>query len=130
MDGRKDDQEKTRWDLLPWEQVEEIARVLTLGAVKYDDENWKKVPDAEKRYFAALHRHLVAYRAGKTADPESGLSHLSHAACCILFLAWFEKRKKESTAESARLTEAIRARVKGDAYKPKQGDKKENQDDA
>ena len=38
--GLKLDFDKLRWDLLPIECVEEIVRVLTFGAKKYDDNNW------------------------------------------------------------------------------------------
>ena len=32
---------------------------------------------------------------GEDKDPESGLSHLAHAACCIMFLLEFEKTHPE-----------------------------------
>lgn len=80
--------EKLRWDLLPWEEIEEVVKVLTLGAFKYADHNWKYVPENRKRYFAAAMRHLVAWFKGEKLDKESGLNHLAHAICCILFLLW------------------------------------------
>ena len=92
-EGRKDDGKKDRWDLFPWEQVEDVVRVLTHGAEKYKDDNWQKVPNPKNRYFAALHRHLVAYRKGERFNPESGLPHLAHAACNALFLSWFEAKQ-------------------------------------
>lgn len=89
--GRKDDTEKLRWDLLPWGGVEQIVKVLNYGARKYAPENWKKVPDARNRYFAAACRHLFAWFRGEKLDPESGLPHLAHVGCCILFLMHFDK---------------------------------------
>ena len=86
--GEKFDTDKDRWELLPWEAVRQIVRVLTYGAKKYDDNNWQLVPNMDNRYFAALLRHLVAWRSGEQIDAESGLPHLAHAACCILFLLW------------------------------------------
>lgn len=88
--GRKFDAEKPRWDLLPWKPLNEVAKVLTFGARKYADDNWKKVPRARKRYLAAALRHLAAWGDGERNDPETGLNHLAHAACCVLFLAWFD----------------------------------------
>ena len=85
--GLKKDHGKDRWDLLPWEEVEEIVKVLTFGANKYADNNWQKVPQGRERYFAAAMRHLVAWRRGEERDPESGLKHLAHAGCCLLFLS-------------------------------------------
>lgn len=90
--GRKFDADKTRWDLVPMEVIEEIAKVLTFGAKKYEPNNWQHVPDFKNRYFASLMRHLVAHRSGITKDEESGMSHLSHALCCLVFLAWEEKQ--------------------------------------
>jgi hypothetical protein len=85
-DGRKNDDGKLRYELLPMAPVDEIVRVLGFGAAKYDDDNWRRVPDAENRYYAAAMRHLSAWRQGENIDPESGRSHLAHAACCLVFL--------------------------------------------
>lgn len=92
--GLKFDQAKDRWDLLPYVEVEEIVKVLTFGAQKYAAWNFSKVDDWKNRYFAALMRHLTAYWAGETIDPESGLSHLSHAGCCLLFLMYKENNNE------------------------------------
>jgi len=91
--GQKHDTEKPRWDLLPLPAVSDIVDVLTFGAKKYGDHNWKHVSNAEDRYFAALMRHLVAYRRGIALDEESKLSHLAHAGCCLLFLSTLQKDK-------------------------------------
>lgn len=84
--GRKDDSAKLRFELLPLESLAPIVRVLAFGAEKYGVDNWRKVPEFERRYFAAAMRHLVAHQLGERLDPESGESHLAHAACCLLFL--------------------------------------------
>ncbi len=89
--GRKDDQEKNRLDLIEPEFIEGVGKVLTFGANKYEPNNWQKVEDAEDRYYAAALRHLIAWRKGEKTDPESGLSHLYHVACNIMFLQHFEK---------------------------------------
>lgn len=84
--GRKDDGEKPDWSLVPWMAMEQVVEVLGFGARKYGRDNWRKVENAEDRYFAALMRHVVAWRSGRGADGESGRSHLAHAICCALFL--------------------------------------------
>lgn len=66
-----------------------VVAVLTYGAQKYAPESWQHVPDARRRYEDALDRHLNAWRCGENFDDESGLHHLSHAACNVLFLLWF-----------------------------------------
>lgn len=89
--GRKEDNGKLRWDLVPFESLEEIIKVLMYGANKYSDNNWLKVEKPRIRYFAAAMRHLVAWFKGEKFDPESKLHHLAHAGCCILFLLHFDK---------------------------------------
>lgn len=66
-----------------------VAAVLTYGAQKYAPESWKTVPQAKERYEDALDRHLNAWKSGEEFDAESGLHHLSHVACNVLFLLWF-----------------------------------------
>lgn len=84
--GRKDDSGKNRLDLLPPHALCEIGKVLTFGAARYGDDNWRKVTDARKRYTAALLRHVVAWMCGERNDAESGLHHLAHAGACVMFL--------------------------------------------
>ncbi len=86
MQGVKYDAEKLRWDLLPMALVEQVVGVLTYGAKKYDDENWRKVDNQRSRYYAAAMRHIVAWWLGERNDPESGFHHLAHAMCCLIFL--------------------------------------------
>ena len=86
MEGVKHDGEKPRWDLLPIEPIEQVVGVLTYGAKKYDDENWRKVDNQRRRYYAAALRHIVAWWKGEKLDPESGYHHLAHAICCLVFL--------------------------------------------
>lgn len=84
--SQKHDGGKDRWDLLPLAPVRAVVRVLTYGAKKYAPGAWKLVPEGRDRYFSAALRHLTAWRDGEQLDVESGLPHLAHAACCVLFL--------------------------------------------
>jgi hypothetical protein len=84
--GRKFDGNKLEYGLLPPFALEETVKVLTFGAQKYERDNWKKVPDSKRRYFDALQRHVWAWKQGEQIDPESGLHHLAHAMCCLMFL--------------------------------------------
>lgn len=94
-EGRKDDTGKLRWDLLPWDELEDIVKVLTHGATEYGEYNWQKLDNAKARYHAAAMRHIVAWTQGKQLDDKSGLSHLAHAGCNLLFLAWFDRRREK-----------------------------------
>ena len=92
-EGLKYDAEKPRMDLLPFEALEAVAEVLTYGAKKYAENNWRRVGCAESRYTAALLRHICAMRCGEKLDAESGLLHAAHMATNALFILWFELQK-------------------------------------
>ena len=90
----KFDEGKLPLHLLSTEAMNQTAAVLAFGADKYAEHNWRK-GFAWSRPLAAAMRHITAFNAGEDKDPESGLSHLAHAACCIMFLLEFEKTHKE-----------------------------------
>jgi hypothetical protein len=90
----KFDQDKLPLHLLSTEAMNQTAAVLAFGADKYAEHNWRK-GFAWSRPLSAAMRHITAFNAGEDKDPESGLSHLAHAACCIMFLLEFEKTQKE-----------------------------------
>lgn len=93
--GLKYDTGKLRYSLIPPVALAAIAKVLTFGADKYAPNSWQTVENAEERYLDALMRHIEAYRDGVHLDSESGISHLSHAACNIAFLLHFEKQRNQ-----------------------------------
>lgn len=73
----------------------QVGAVLTYGFKKYGGKHgWKQLPDAIKRYEAAMLRHQIAAAAGEVNDPESGLPHAAHIACNALFLAELKKEIK------------------------------------
>jgi hypothetical protein len=89
--AKKFDSAKPRMDLLPMDALEQVADVLGFGAQKYAAHNWAKGM-AWSRLLGACLRHVGRWSLGEDKDPETGLSHLAHAACCILFLLAYEKR--------------------------------------
>ena len=101
LNGKKFDQGKTEWDLLPLGPVEEVVKVLMHGKEKYGRDNWQLVDNPIRRYYSAAQRHLSAFRRARfdtknpfdAVDSESKLHHLAHAACCILFLLWHERKE-------------------------------------
>ncbi len=86
----KFDENKLPLDLLSTEALNQIAAVMAFGAQKYEAHNWRK-GFTWSRPLAAAMRHITAFNAGEDRDPESGLSHMAHAACCIMFILEFEK---------------------------------------
>lgn len=90
-EGVKFDGDKLPYDLIPPELLESVAKVLQFGAKKYAPRNWEKGM-SWGRVFSALMRHMWAWWRKEDKDPETGFSHLEHAACCIAFLIAYEKR--------------------------------------
>jgi NTP pyrophosphatase (non-canonical NTP hydrolase) len=89
-EGSKFDADKLQYHLVPTIPFEEVVKVLTFGAIKYDEDNWKLVQNGNSRYYSAAMRHLEAWRKGEGWDPETGVSHLAHAVCCLLFIRGIE----------------------------------------
>lgn len=87
--GVKHDSEKPRVDLLSSIALIEIAKVMTFGAKKYAAHNWRG-GIAWSRVLGAALRHLLAFLGGQDKDPETGLSHLAHLGCCVMFLLEYE----------------------------------------
>ena len=81
----KDDAGKVRLDVLPFAALEDVARVLEHGAEKYAPHAWRHLEGGHERYVRAALRHLHAHAGGEVVDPKSGLPHLAHAACSLLF---------------------------------------------
>lgn len=95
--GMKDDNGKLRVELVTPEAIIGMAEVLSFGARKYKANSWQNVKDREDAHYAALLRHLLAYRAGETFDKESGLSHMKHVLTNAMFLLHHEQsRRKEA----------------------------------
>jgi hypothetical protein len=91
MKGRKDDQGKLPYDLIAPEFLEATAEILKFGAAKYEPRNWEDGM-AWSRPYSALQRHMWAWWGGEDNDSETDMSHLWHAACCIMFLIAYEQR--------------------------------------
>ena len=105
---------KTQWSLLPWDQLESMIKVLEYGAHKYSvfadskgnqilgkdisveeskalvlissgRDNWKKGFPVNELWDSCL-RHIQALMTGEELDKESGLPHLGHVLCNIVFI--------------------------------------------
>ena len=82
--GVKHDANKIPLELLSSSWIEGVGMVLGFGAKKYAAHNWRKGLQLSRVLGAAL-RHIFSFLRGENADPESGLSHLYHASCCLMF---------------------------------------------
>ncbi len=92
--GEKHDEGKPRFDLIDPEFELLLARVLTKGAETYGDNTWQDLEDAEHRYLAACRRHINKFSRGEILDRDSGLPHVVHAACNLMFLNWKENNNE------------------------------------
>lgn len=79
---------KDDWSLLPWQAVREVVRVMTFGLEKHGGVTWPGKPI--EHHQAAMMRHISSWLCGEKLDPETGKSHLVHAACRILFIITLE----------------------------------------
>lgn len=121
--GIKYDGSKIRTDLLSSVAIEEICKVLTYGVQKYGDDNWR-YGMRWRRLIGSTFRHLYAFMRGEDNDPETGLSHVAHAGCGIMFLLeyvltgngtddrWNEKNKMPNNADSGQNNTKTKRKVK------------------
>ena len=87
-------QGKNRLDLIPPEFIEEVGKVFTFGATKYEDNNWKKGLKFSN-IIASLERHLLEIKKGNDYDDESNLLHAAHIGCNTAFLIWNYQNRKD-----------------------------------
>lgn len=92
--GIKHDTGKAPLSLLDRHAMEQIGAVLAFGAKKYAAHNWRGGIAYSRLLDAAL-RHLYAFADGEDLDPESGLPHVAHAGCCVVFLLGMMKHRPD-----------------------------------
>ncbi len=86
--GIKHDDGKPPIDLIDAHFIEDVALVLAFGARKYSVDNWQKGMAVGKALGSVL-RHTFAVLRGELKDPETGISHLAHATCGLMFTHYF-----------------------------------------
>lgn len=103
-DGYKKDQGKVQWTLLADMGIAlcQVARVLMFGAKKYSRHGWYLQAGAtpEKanwtRNVDAAMRHVYGdenqegWLNGQDVDDESGINHLAHTICDLLFVLTYQ----------------------------------------
>ena len=96
--GIKFDDDKPDYSLVPPNALDDVVKVLTIGAKKYDRHNWKKLDNINDRYFAAAQRHMWALLKDEIHDPETGIHHAGHAIACMMFLLenYYLQKEKDS----------------------------------
>jgi hypothetical protein len=84
------DKGKAPLDQLPFEALFDVAQVMAFGEKKYGRNNWRSGMDWERLIGSTL-RHIGKWQMKQTLDEESGLNHLAHATCCLLYLLTYQK---------------------------------------
>lgn len=82
-----------RFELLPWEELGDVAELYAFGAEKYSDHNWRKGFDWSLSYGAML-RHAALFWEGEETDAETGCSHLTSVVFHALALMYFGKEHR------------------------------------
>jgi len=85
---------KPLYSLLPLESLEGVVRVLEFGAKKYAKNQWK-LGLTEESCLDSMMRHLSKELEGIKLDEESGLEHIDHMICNLLFIKWYRQNPKE-----------------------------------
>lgn len=75
--GGKQSKSPYRCDLLPAQATLTVASVLSYGAGRYGDNNWRKID--LKDHLNHVLTHIFAHLAGDKSD-----DHLGHAACRMM----------------------------------------------
>lgn len=92
--GKKFDNQKAPMDLIPYESLEEIAKVLAVGETKYGTANWANGIHMRRLLSAAL-RHIGQFNSGEDLDSETQTIHLANAACNLIFAIWMYKNRPD-----------------------------------
>lgn len=90
MTGSRYNNGKLRWDLVEWNSVEEMLKVLEFGALKYNPQNWKKGLNREE-ILESTQRHLIKLFQKEELDSESQLHHAGHVMCNMMFYLYHAK---------------------------------------
>jgi len=94
QEGHKHDTGKAPCELLSPVALLGTAQVLAFGAKKYAPNNWRKGL-AWMRVMGAIFRHALAFMAGEDLDSETGLPHIDHMACEVMFLQELYRTRKD-----------------------------------
>jgi len=92
--GVKTDNNKPSMSLIDPDFLVGLAKVLDFGKEKYAAHNWRGGIKFS-RLISAAYRHLGEINRGEDLDSESGLLHVYHLACCVMFLSWMMDNRND-----------------------------------
>lgn len=88
-EGLRYNRGKARVTLVPFEVLLALAEHYTIGAEKYEDNNWRKGLKYNDTMDCAM-RHIIAFQTGENMDEETGSHHLIAAIWNLVALHYFE----------------------------------------
>lgn len=104
--AKRSDAGKIRYDLIPADSLHELARVYTVGAQKYEPDNWLKGM-SWSRCFGSMLRHAWKFWRGERYDADTGCHHMAMVAWNAFALCTYDFRKLGT--DDRRLLEANEA---------------------
>lgn len=81
----EDGKQKAPLTWLPAKVIESVAGVVGWATQKYEAHSWKTKPTTQAKRVASASRHINKWLQGIDLDDESGLHHLDHAICQLMF---------------------------------------------
>ena len=100
--GTKHDAEKLDWTLLTIDLIRQVicvVKVLAHGAGVHSARNWQNAPlDDQRRWRAAIDRHLAELSLGHWMDDGEDGTGQPHLACVVvncLFIMWHHENSPE-----------------------------------
>ncbi len=94
----KEHEDKDPYELIPFKALHEVVKVLGFGKNKHGIDNWRGIEDTQCFIGAAL-RHICAWQRGEQVDAETGIDHLAHAVCDLLFVQELKYIKEEKACQ-------------------------------
>jgi len=92
--GGQKGQKPQQFNLIPWEELANVAELYARGAAKYSAHNWRK-GYAWSLSFDSLIRHAMAFWGGEELDPETECMHLASVVFHCFALMYFGKHHAE-----------------------------------
>ena len=94
----KDTKGKPKLSYIPYEAMVRIAEVRQFGVDKYgDDTCWRQVD--QRDFLDAALRHIYKHLDGVDVDPESGLTHVAHAATSLILALGLKAPRRQYTSD-------------------------------
>lgn len=107
MSTRKHLIDKPNYSRIPFDALEEVAKVLAFGAEKYGERDWEKGVLFSERFSSMLRHQKLFFQDGKIYDIESGLRHTAHIACNALIILACELRELKGVDDRPKLPRGV-----------------------